>query len=234
MYKKIVLLTCLLPACLFGDIQAESIAADLLVYRVENQHAPAPYLSRILVSDDMLRMDEVGDDSMQGYLLFDRKERLVLSVDPETRTTMVIAPAPDETTAKTALALDIQSRPLDDAPLFGGKKPHEHLIRIQGKECINLVTVEGEMPRAMNALREMNSVVANRHMRLLATAGEMAGEDCKLQLDAYYPGIEYSKGLMLTLMGDSENRHLVEYKQAIEVDPEFFEEPLEYNRFPMP
>ena len=96
------------------------------------------------------------------------------------------------------------------------------------------MAVEGEMPRAMKALREMSSVVADRHMRQLAIAGEMAEKDCKLWLDAYYPGVEYSKGLMLTLVSDSENRHLVDYKQSIDVDPELFEAPLEYNRFPMP
>lgn len=235
MYKKIAFLSWLLSACLVGKVQAETIAADLLLYRVDNQHAAAPYLSRIMVSDDMLRMDEPGDDdSMQGYLLFDRKARLVLSVDPGTRTIMVIAPSPDAAAAKPADTLDIQSRPLDDAPLFAGKKPREHLISIQGKECTSLVAVEGEMPRAMKALREMSSVVADRHMRQLAIAGEMAEKDCKLWLDAYYPGVEYSKGLMLTLVSDSENRHLVDYKQSIEVDSELFEAPLEYNRFPMP
>ena len=55
MYKKIILFSRLLSVCLVSKLQADMIAADLLVYRVENQHAAAPYLSRIMVSEAMLR-----------------------------------------------------------------------------------------------------------------------------------------------------------------------------------
>jgi hypothetical protein len=79
-----------------------------------------------MVSDDMLRMDEVGDDSddgMQGYLLFDRKQRIVLSVDPETRSVMIIGQSADEAVPESPVALEIESRPLKDAPLFAGPPP---------------------------------------------------------------------------------------------------------------
>ena len=234
MFRKIALVFWLLPACVATGVQADMTEADLLVYRIDNQNAPAPSLSRIMVTDTMMRMDEIGDDSMQGYLLYDRKERLVLSVDPETRTIMVIAASPDATAAQPADTLGIQSRPLDDAPLFAGKKPHEYVISVRENECLNLVAVEGETPRAMNALHEMAGVVAGRHRRFLASAAETAEDDCKLLLDAYYPGVEYSKGLVLTLISDNEQRQLVDYKPAVKVDPELLEAPLEYNRFPMP
>jgi hypothetical protein len=237
MYKKIAFLSCLLPVCLVGKIQAETIAADLLVYSVEDQHAAVPYLSRILVSDGMLRMDEVGDDrddNTQGYLLFDRKQRLVLSVDPETRSVMVIGPPADGDASESPVTLEIESRPLDDAPLFAGKKPQQHIFHVQGKECFNIVTIEGEMPRAMNALREMNSVLAERHRRVLESVHDTAQEDCKFLVDAYRPGSEYSKGLLLTLMNGGETRQLVDYKQDMQVDSGLFEAPLEYDRFPMP
>lgn len=233
MYKKIVYFSSLLWICLAGNIQAETIAADLLVYSVENQHAAAPYLSRILVSDDMLRMDEVGDDRMQGYLLFDRKQRLVLSVDPETRSVMVIGPPSGDAAADSTVTLEIDSRSLDEAPLFAGKKPRQHSFHVQGAECFNIVSIEGEMPRAMDALREMNSVLSERHRRVLGSAAD-AQQDCKFLVDAYRPGIEYSMGLLLTLMNGGENHQLVDVKQAMPVDAVLFEEPPEYKRFPMP
>ncbi|MEJ2328690.1 MAG: hypothetical protein P8Z33_02350 [Gammaproteobacteria bacterium] len=40
-------------------------------------------------------------------------------------------------------------------------------------------------------------------------------------------------GLMLTLMNGSENHQLVDYREDMH-DADFFEEPLEYNRFSMP
>jgi hypothetical protein len=232
-YQKIVFLSCLLWLCLAGNTQAETITADLLIYRVESQHASAPSLSRILVSDDMLRMDEVGDDRMQGYLLFDRKQRLVLSVDPETRSVMVIGPPAGDAAAESPVALEIESRPLDDAPLFAGKKPRQHSVHVQGAECFKIVSIEGEMSRAMDALREMNSVLAERHRRVLGSAAE-AQQDCKFLIDAYRPGIEYSMGLLLTLINGGENHQLVEFRQAMPVEAALFGEPPEYRRFPMP
>ena len=236
MYKKIVFLSCLLSVCLVSKLQADTVAADLLVYRVENQHAAAPYLSRTMVSDDMLRMDEVGDDSddgMQGYLLFDRKQRIVLSVDLETRSVMIIGQSADEAVPESPVALEIESRPLKDAPLFAGTPPRQHTFHRQGQQCFSIVSIEGEIP-AMAALREMHSVLAERHRRVLGPAANEAQQDCKFLVDAYRPGIEYSMGLMLTLISGSENHQLVDYRQDMQVDAGFFEEPLEYNRFPMP
>jgi hypothetical protein len=136
-YKKIILFSRLLSVCLVSKLQADMIAADLLVYRVENQHAAAPYLSRIMVSEAMLRMDEIredSDDGMQGYLLFDRKQRLVLSVDPETRSAMIIGPPADEAVPVSPVTVESESRPLKDAPSFAGKKPVQHTFHILGKQ----------------------------------------------------------------------------------------------------
>ena len=236
MHKKIAFLCCLLSICLAGKTQAETVLADLLVYRVEKTAVSAPYLSRIMVSDDMLRMDEAGDDSdgsVGGYLLLDRKARLVLSVDPESRSVMVIGPPADDAGSESAVTLEIESRPLDGAPLFAGKQPMKHAFHVQGKECFSIVSIEGVMPRAMKALREMNSILAERHRRVLGSAADTQ-QDCRFLVDAYRPGIAYSMGLMLTMMNGSENQQLVDYQQEMQVDAGFFEEPLEYNRFTMP
>jgi hypothetical protein len=98
-----------------------------------------------MVSEAMLRMDEIGEDSddgMQGYLLFDRKQRLVLSVDPETRSAMIIGPPADEAVPVSPVTVETESRPLKDAPSFAGKKPVQHTFHILGKQCFNIVSID--------------------------------------------------------------------------------------------
>ena len=110
----------------------------------------------------------------------------------------------------------------------------QHVFHVQGELCFSIVSIEGVMPRAMNALREMNSILAERHRRRVPGSAADAQQDCRFVVDVYSPGIAYDMGLMLTMMNGSENQQLVDYMQDTQVDAGFFEEPPEYNRFSMP
>ena len=91
-----------------------------------------------------------------------------------------------------------------------------------------------ELPAdAMQALREMSTLLAERHRRVMATTDVSPG-DCKLPLDAFAPGQEFSKGLLLSLVSDSEIRQLVEFRRDDDIDSALFEAPPGFGRFEMP
>ena len=73
--------------------------ASLLVYRVWEQGSD-PYLSRVMVTPDYVRLDEGTDDG--GYTLFDRQQEILYNVSPDDRSILVMdhsTPVPDDATA---------------------------------------------------------------------------------------------------------------------------------------
>lgn len=232
MHKTLISLL-LIQACFSGaPLAAEPVNADILVYQVRSGDGADAYLSRIMVSGRMVRMDEIGDEAMSGYTLFDRKQRLLLGVDPESRSVMQIASAADMTDAPR-VEYGATGRRLEAAPTVAGRSPVEFRYSVEGEECFSFVAVEGVMADAMQAMREMSAVLAERHRRVLATA-ELSPDDCKLPLDALAPGEEYSRGLLLSLVSESEIRQLVDFRRDVEVDSALFEVPSGFGSFEMP
>lgn len=232
MHKKITQILGLLLVLFHGPLTAEEIEVDLLLYQVSDPDGTRQSLSRVMVTESMLRMDEIGEDALPGYLIYDRKERLISSVDPGNGSIMLIGP-PDEEAAQPSRDIDIvvESRQLEEAPALAGKQPQEFDVKVYGDACLTLVAVPGMMNDAMQAIQEMNAVLAERHRRV---ADRGLNLDCRLTIDAFEPGLEYSKGLLLSLVGKGEIRQLVEYRQSTLIDSEVFEAPLDYRRFPMP
>ena len=210
---------------------AETVDAEVLVYSVEDKMAPAPYLSRIMVTDEFLRMDEVGEQALPGFLLFDRLQRQVLSVNPLNKSVMVIDAGEEELEKQRDIDLAVKEKILAEAPAVAGKQPIQYDFEVTGHSCFTLVAVPGQMDDSMLALREMQEVLSMRHRRVVDAFSDA---DCKLPIDAYRPGIEYSRGLVLTLIGKQESRQLVEFESARQVDRTLFEEPMNYRRMAMP
>ena len=72
-----------------GDLVAADIPAALLVYRVSEQGTD-PFISRILVTPNHVRMDEGG--AADAFTLFDRRAGMLFNVDPEERSVQVLDP----------------------------------------------------------------------------------------------------------------------------------------------
>ena len=231
MHKTLIKLLCIPAFFSVAPLAAETVNADILLYQVQRGDGADTYLSRIMVSAGMLRMDEIGDEAMSGYTLFDRKQRLLLGVDPESRSVMQMASAED--TAVPGVDYSVTSRLLEDAPAVAGKSPVEFRYTVRGEDCFRFIAVEGVMADAMQALREMSTLLAERHRRVMATTDVSPG-DCKLPLDAFAPGQEFSKGLLLSLVSDSEIRQLVDFRRDDDIDSALFEAPPGFGRFEMP
>ncbi|MBW8371536.1 MAG: hypothetical protein K0M66_11295 [Thiobacillus sp.] len=85
------LLGCLLGMVFFGA--GAAAAADMTVLRYLDQDpGDPPYLTRILVTPDFMRMDSGGDDG--DFVLLDRRQRQVTNVMRGNKLAMVFSPGP--------------------------------------------------------------------------------------------------------------------------------------------
>ncbi|MCW5585870.1 MAG: hypothetical protein KIS75_07025, partial [Chromatiales bacterium] len=84
---------------------AVAAPSSLLVYRVWEQGAE-PYVSRVLVTADHVRLDEGSDTA--GYTLFDRRQESIYNVSVDDRSILVMDSAEPLPAAPDTLILQEQ------------------------------------------------------------------------------------------------------------------------------
>jgi len=213
-----------------GDLLAADIRAGLMVYRVSEQGAD-PYISRILVTPDHVRMDEGGAED--AYTLFERSAGRLLNVDPEERSVLVLEPPAE--IPESPLPLDIRERarpasagPVDGVPALGWR------LEANGRNCAEWDAVPGVMESATGAMADLNVQLARLHGRVLP---EMPGEMldvCDLARNVYAPGYAWLQGMPVTHEHGRMRLELLDHEPALAVDASLFEVPGSYRRMEMP
>ncbi|MCB1723055.1 MAG: UDP-2,3-diacylglucosamine hydrolase, partial [Gammaproteobacteria bacterium] len=136
---------------------ASAQPASLLVYRVAEQGGE-PYISRIIVTPDFLRLDEGSDDA--SYTLFDRRQEILYNVSPDDHSILVLdvtEPVPGD---KAGLNLQEQVDVDEQAPLVAGQRPTHVRLLANGDLCSELVVIKDTMNDAVAALSEMKTALA--------------------------------------------------------------------------
>ncbi len=219
--RILILCLCLPAAAGAGD------RVDLLVYRVK-EPGLAPYVSRILVSDAFVRIDE-GAASPNGYTLYNRVSHRIYNVDPEGESVLVLEPPLRQPRPPEGFLLEQRLDADPDAPPVGGRPVHRLELRAQGRVCRVLRVVPGLMPRAVQGLRELRLALA----RLQGVPDEEEArriDPCELAEYHYAPERALSHGLpVLDRMGER-SRLLLDYDEAFEAPETLFQIPETYRR----
>ncbi len=221
--RKVVLLLLLLAAPLLRAGQT----VDLLVYRVE-EPGLAPYISRILVSDAFVRIDE-GAASTAGYTLYNRVSRRIYNVDPEEETVLVLDPPPRQPRAPAGLELESRLAEEPDAPQVAGRRPRRLELLADGRLCRTLQVVDGLMPRAVQGLRELRLALARLQGEPTPEPGE-APAPCELAEYLYAPARSLEHGLPLVdLLMDGRRQWLLDYDPDFPAEADLFRIPEHYR-----
>jgi len=206
-----------------GEVLAQEV--DLLVYRVKERDAPA-YISRILVSDAYVRIDE-GENSPNGYTLYNRVSHRIYNVDPEEETVLVLQPPVEQPVAPGKFHLEERLVADPAAPPLSGHPPRQLGLWAEGKHCRTLQVVEGLMPRAVQGLRELRLALAR--LQGQGPANEMQ-DPCDLAEYLYAPARHLGHGLPLADVMAGKRQVLVDFDPAFEAPDELFQVPAEYER----
>ena len=206
-----------------APVAAEEV--DLLVYEVKEEGLPK-YLSRILVSDAFVRIDE-GATSSNGYTLYNRVSHVLYNVDPEEETVLVLQPPGQQPKPPRSLRLDEKLAADPDAPPIGGRKPRKLELYANGRLCRTLQVVEGLVPRAIQGLRELRLALARLQGEVPLQAD---GDACELAEYVYAPTRALEHGLPLADLMQSKQQWLVDFDSHHEVKDLLFEVPVEYQQ----
>ena len=182
-----------------------------------------------------------GSEEDSGFVLFDRKAKVIYSVSSEEQQIIKVSHVP--VTMPSPIALKLRSTKIamdENTPLISGKKTQNHQIFVNDKLCYNLITVPGLMPDAVLAMSNFNQVLAGQQAETLRYIPADLHEACDLARHTFYPQKHLENGFPLMFQavdetGKIENvkysRTLINFKQQ-DVPVEFFVLP-EYSIVPI-
>ena len=210
---------------------ALAVSADLLVYKVWEEGAE-PYISRILVTPDHLRMDE-GDDE-GDFTLLDRRAGVVYNVSREDRSVLVMAPGEAPPSPTPAARLEVRDEPDPEAPRVGGVQPHRVELLADGESCGTLTVLPGRMPAALEGLRELRRVLARVQAASLAAAPPGVAGPCDRATALQAPTWSLDHGLPLSERAPGRTQLLLDHEADFQVPDRLFRLPKDYRRIHLP
>jgi hypothetical protein len=226
------LLLLLLPLLATSLASGAEVEAELLIYRVGSSVEEA-YLNRLLATPGFLRLDRGEQDS--GYILYDRRQGVVYSVDHEERSILVIDPPPlnDELAAR-AEAVEVRPVASESAPAVGGVRPQHWVLRRGGRQCREAYVLPGLMPNAVAAYAEYLGVLARQQALALPAIPAEVQDACDNAVHLLAPDALLRKGLPLKVWDEQGYREsLIDFRAEFQVPEGDFTLPAAYTRVPM-
>ena len=190
-------------------------AADMTVlHYVDQDPGGPPYVTRILVTPDFMRMDS-GEDT-GDFTLLDRKRRVVINVMRDSRLAMVFAAG-----ALPPVPAGWKPRLVADKAERGGK---HFTLAVKGVVCSEGIAARHALDAA-RAMAEQKTILAATQYRVWKASPPDLQRDCDLANQVWNAGDTLTLGLPLeereftgrTRMFDSETRQ--------PVNPELFRVP---------
>ncbi len=191
-------------------------AADMTVVRyVDQDPGDAPYPTRILVTQDFLRMD--GGEDGGDFALLDRKQRQVINVMRDTRLAMVFTPG--------ALPLKPEGwNPLLDVQT-GAPGTRRFRLALNGVVCSEGVAAAAAAPDAARAMAELKAVLAATQYRVWQDSPRDLQHDCDLANQVWESGATLELGLPLEEREFTGRTRRFESESSAPLQPDLFRVP---------
>lgn len=202
-------------------------SAAMLVYQVWEQGVE-PYVSRILVTEDHVRLDEGGDGG--GYTLFDRQQEIIYNVQIQDRSILVMSAQEPFSGDSDSLILNEEVKVDEAAPKVAGAQPKDVRLFANGELCSEMVVVEGVMEDALEGLRELKLSLARIQSETLESTPLSMRTPCDLAANLYAADRPLNFGLPLQERSTGRSQSLVDFAPEYQADDAMFELPPDFSR----
>lgn len=216
---------------LSSAVSAASQQAALLVYRVWEPGLD-PYVSRVLVTPEFVRMDE-GEGAVD-FTLYDREQDVMYNVSGGDRSILVMNPPIADFQLPEDLQLDERVTSDEQAPKIAGLATQHVSLLANGEVCREMVTVPGLLPEALEGLRDFQALLGRIQYATRHTIPADMQTSCDLAENIYAPLRGLSHGMPIQDRSAVSSRSLVDFVPAYQVEAGAFMLPEDYGRIPMP
>ncbi|KHF25905.1 hypothetical protein [Solemya velum gill symbiont] len=235
MYKKLISILLLMAAPAgFAETESkqqtpasvEQVQVQMLVYRVD-EAGTAPWFSRILVAENMMRLDEpvAGGEPVGSYTLYELDTSTLYNVDLEGPTVLMIKPTPD---AETDIGenIHIETRETIESDDKSGLQLVKRHLFANGEQCLEITTTGGEqLQLARTALNQLYATLAKQHAVTLANTPPEFVSSCDIAIHVKETDFRYGKGLMMQSQQKGESEQLVDFSDKELVPVSLFKLP---------
>jgi len=203
-----------LAACLLASGVAH--AADMISLRyVDQDPGDPPYLTRIFVTPQYLRMDDGSDDG--DFVLLDRRAKKVVNVMRGNQLAMVFTPG-------TLPSKPAQWQPRLDVKA-GAPGTRRFQLSVKGVVCSEGIAAERAAPDAARAMAEFKAVLAATQYRVWQDTPREIQHDCDLANQVWESGATLKLGLPLEEREFTGRSRQFESEAKEPVRPELFRIP---------
>lgn len=191
-------------------------AADMVALRyIDQDPGDPPYLTRILVTPDFMRMDGGEDDG--DFVLLDRRQRVVINVMRDNQLAMVFAPG------------TLPPKPADWKPRLDANKAaagtRRFSLSVKGVVCSEGVAARRAAPDAARAMAELKAVLAATQYRVWKDSPPELQHDCDLANQVWESGATLTFGLPLEEREFTGRSRQLESESSQPLRPELFRVP---------
>lgn len=195
---------------------------------IEQEPGVDPYETRMLVTTDSLRIDDGAESS--GYVIFDRKKKIIYSVNDPNRTVMIIDPKPSELRPPLALTHTIKELgELKDAPKINNTTPVHRQFLTNNELCMDVISVAGLLPDMVKAMDEYQNVLATDSAGTFYNLPADMHKPCDMAISIFAPARQFRHGFPLREWRPGGfSRSLHDYKESVAVTAALFAVPADY------
>ncbi|MDA8390355.1 MAG: hypothetical protein M0Z76_06460 [Gammaproteobacteria bacterium] len=199
-----------------------------ILYLQARESGGSPFPARVLVNRHFVRIDP--DMATGNYILFNRKRRVIYSVDAADRTILVIRSHP--VTYTPPILLENRVARLPGSVTFDGHKALHYALSTNGEQCYEVYAAKGFLRGAARALAGYKKALAGEQA-LAAEQGapELQGP-CGLADSIFSAGREYAQGFPIKMIDQNHNeKTLMRVRRDVAVNRDTFTLPAHYLRY---
>ncbi|HEX7972489.1 MAG TPA: hypothetical protein VF501_09830 [Thiobacillus sp.] len=190
-------------------------AAEMIALRyIDRDPGDPPYLTRILVTPDFLRMDGGEDDG--DFVLLDRRQRVVVNVMRDNKLAMVFSPGA------------LPPKPAGWKPKLDTRKAvrgTRFSLTLKGVVCSEGVASRHAAPDAARAMAELKAILAATQYRVWQDSPRAMQHDCDLANQVWDAGATLTLGLPLEEREFTGRTRRLERETRQPLRPELFRVP---------
>jgi len=202
---------------------------------VEEEKGIAPFKTRLIVSNDFLRFDygETTAESESGFILYDRKNKIIYNVNDEEKTIMEIHSKRKAVISPIKLKnRDKKIAELTDAPKINNTVPIKYDFSSNEKLCFGIVAVKNLLPMATKALREFQQALADDSTYTLENIPPDMQDPCDLSMNTFTSTRHLKYGFPIQYWSvKGYSRSLVVFDENFKNSEKLFILPEQYKSF---
>lgn len=218
----VVLALFLLASC------AKSTPHATILFMKERELGGPAFPTRVIVNRRYVRIDP--DTGAGNYILFDRKEGVIYSVDASDRTILVIRSHPI-TLQKPATITNTVTIGKHKGHFLGHTLVHYRLFT-DGQQCYSIAAGKHLLPHVARALTAYADTLAGEQAVTAQNTPAGIETPCDLEDNVFDPGREYAYGFPVRMTDADQNQKvLVAVKRDVAVKAGLFVLPAHYVRY---